>query len=305
MKVLKINRKGEFKLVNVLRKQLIEEFSINNRDLRPLFLLNQIATIILRENCIIINLASIKLVFGASHAYIFNIQNSNIEKKFIEDLKIQIDKNKDNNIYFEIIIIEVALNSRFYILESSYLNLEKQITKLLESIKNDFSEENFEKLLAVKKRFSLFETKVTETQKAVLEIIEEEIDKLLISKYSPSKHEENLAEIESIFENHFEQVEDIVHKLDDLKENIDDTQEIITLKLASFRNAIIRLDLIISIITAALTIPAIVVGLYGMNTINYLEKNPYAFIVIVLLLILFLVLLFWGAVYFLRKRKIF
>ena len=59
--------------------------------------------------------------------------------------------------------------------------------------------------------------------------------------------------MESVIEHAWEQFEDLSHRIHELDEHVDDTQDFITLKMANRRNLIIRFDLIISILTAILS----------------------------------------------------
>ena len=80
-------------------------------------------------------------------------------------------------------------------------------------------------------------------------------------------------DLESILENVVEQLEDTSNRIDELDENIDDTQEILILKLSSRRNKIIQTDLILTSMTAVLAFLAVVTGVFGMNVLNKVETR--------------------------------
>ncbi len=111
-------------------------------------------------------------------------------------------------------------------------------------------------------------------------------------------------EAESILESFLEQVEDVSHKLSRLEDDIDDTQEILTLKLNNRRNMIIRFDLIATIITGILALLTLVTGIFGMNVLNKFEDSQTVFFWINIgMMVAFVILLVFFGIFF-RRRKI-
>jgi Mg2+ and Co2+ transporter CorA len=111
-------------------------------------------------------------------------------------------------------------------------------------------------------------------------------------------------ELESILEHAWEQFEDLSHRIDELNENIDDTQEFITLKMANRRNAIIRFDLYATIITAMLSGMAVIVGAFGMNLPNHMEQNDLSFYLVNIAIILFFFAGLVFAVWYIKRKKL-
>jgi Mg2+ and Co2+ transporter CorA len=154
----------------------------------------------------------------------------------------------------------------------------------------------------LKKRLSKLGTNVKELQDVVDELFEEdeEIAELYLTK-KPPKDMEN---VESILENALEQIEDLAYKIAELNENIDDSQEILSLKMDHLRTTMVKFDLIFTAATGLLAFMTVVTGLYGMNIVNNLETSYDAFWTIIFFLagsflLGLLVFLLW-----LRKKQI-
>jgi Mg2+ and Co2+ transporter CorA len=129
----------------------------------------------------------------------------------------------------------------------------------------------------------------------------ENISELALQKTTTDKQ---LDEIESVIENLYEQSEMINENIDEINENLEDTQQILTLKIGTRRNTIIRFDLIVSFVAAVFGFLAVITGLYGMNIQNHAEQNENAFLIIALLLVLILIGAIISAWLYLRKNKI-
>ena len=68
-----------------------------------------------------------------------------------------------------------------------------------------------------------------------------------------------------LLESYSKQVEEIVNEVESLASNVAQTKEVIELILDSSRNALLALDLKVSITTASMASGALVAGLFGMN----------------------------------------
>ncbi len=292
MRAIKIDAKGNQKEVDVSRKELSKTLNMRMRDLRPIFSLRQMPTISRRGDGIVINFRSIKIIAAEDCVYVFNLTSKKILSIFIPDLVEKI-KSREKIIQIEHVVLEAAIS---FIVEKTKSNFNK-VLQATERILTEFSDEGkvsneiFEELLVVKKKLSKLEKNVHEITEIVAGILddEEEMEDLYFLK-----NVKDFDEIESILENSLEQLEDIENRIDELDNNIDDTQEILTLKLSSKRNRIIQFDLILTSATGILAVLAVVTGLFGMNIKNGIEQNHEAFWIVTGLMILFSILTgFW------------
>ncbi len=275
MKAIKIQKSGEYEHVDLSREDILKSFPVYSRDLRPVMLLKQTPMVFERANVIIMNLGFLKLLMNKDAVLLFNTRHEYVSEEFLKVLTAKLEKRKEGRQSIECDVFETAFTVKIDKLAQEYGELEQDAEKSLEQLRHKVSEDHFEQLLIVKNRLSRLETHVKQLEDMINDVLEdeEELKELVISQ---RRTEANVEEVESIFEHHFEQVNDLWNKIDDLRDNIQDNENIITLKMANIRNTIIQFDLLISIFTAAFGIPAIVVGFYGMNIPHFLEKNEQA-----------------------------
>lgn len=306
MKMYKITTTGEITPTEISKRLLASKFDMHSRDLRPVFLLRQLYTVSVRGNGVIVNLGEIKMCIGHEEAFFFSMTSERRERLFSEKLtkKLQNKQLEDHYIPFEFLILEVGFEYILQNILSHFQSFESRLSKLLTKISDLPSQKNFEKLLSFKNELLHLEKSVQELQNAINEVLddEEEISSLLLDGPNKDHFEEDDAE--SILENILEQIMELAHKINQEKENIDNTQEIVTLKMATIRNTIIQLDLLASFGTSILAFGTLITGFYGMNLANGMESSRFAFWSIVgsvLILSLLITFLFFR---FLKKKQI-
>jgi Mg2+ and Co2+ transporter CorA len=299
MRILEINPRGEFKERDVTRKEISIEFEAHWRDLRPIFSVRQLPTLSRRGRAVVLNFRSVKILIGSDSVLVFNINSGSIEDTFVPILIESIQKGESR---FELQVLESALT---YILQKSsvkFENIFRIAESMLHTLKYHLRDEDFEKLLALKKQILKLGKNMRELNGMVDDILEEdeEIRDLVIGKASVKA----VDEVESILENALEQIEDISNQIEELDASIDDTQEILTLKMSSRRNVIIQIDLILTMTTAIFSFLAVIVGLFGMNLASTIETSHKAFLIVTIFLGVFATIsgsvLWW----YLKKKKV-
>lgn len=311
MEVYQINNTGKNTLKEMNKKSISEKFNMHTRDLRPVLLPYQLFTISVRGEGILVNLGMIKMIIGVQEVYLFNTKNEKVIRKFTEILakilkneKNITDENENHSIPFEFLILEAGFLFILEKISGHFEHFEKRLEKLLEELSKNPTQISFEKLLQKKKEISRLEKSAQEIQNALDEVLvdEEEIEELWISKAKQNDFEED--DVESILENLLEQVTEISHKIVEKKENIDDTQEIVTLKMASIRNTIIQYDLILSALTGILAVGTLISGFYGMNVVNPHTNTEGAFSLIIGIVLFFSITLLGLFLVLIKKKNI-
>jgi hypothetical protein len=296
MKMYKILPKGETSTQEINKQNLAKDFDMHSRDLRPIFLgRKQLYTISIRGNGIIVNLGKIKLCIGKSFAYFVSLQDDKRDNEFSLYLKKKLTNKKfeDKGIPFEFIILESSFEFVLNKFLKHFNAFEGKLSKILSSVVEKPTPENFEKLLTVKKEILYFEKTSQELQDSLNDLLNDDdtITELVLSN---KEFEDD--DLESILENLLEQVLELSHDIYKAKESIDDNQEIVTLKMATIRNSIIQLDLIVSLSMFILAFGTLITGFLGMNLFNSLENSKNAFGIIVILIIfisIFTGIFFW------------
>lgn len=307
MKTIEIDALGKKSTREVSRKTLVETLDVPFRDLRPIFSISQVATIFARGKGVIMNLGVIKILISHERVWLFNTDSDEVTNLIAPGL-VKALKAKNQSLDFELRIIEFAFNHKLNKMKDTADSLEKATARLLKQVERDYDDQRLEGLLRLKKKLSRFEIILKENEAAALEVLDddEDLQDLCITQRLSAKEgtEIDIEEIESIFESYTDQIERLSYHLGDLKENIDDTQEIIALKLQNRRNSIIRYDLLATLITALFSLLAVVTGLYGMNIRNNLEQDHGAFWIIVGVFILVFALFCVLILGYLKRKKI-
>jgi magnesium transporter len=84
--------------------------------------------------------------------------------------------------------------------------------------------------------------------------------------------EEEIAEVEMLLEAYFMHVDNTYNRLQTLNEYIQDTEDLVNLKLDQHRNQLIGIDLVLTAFSSSLAIMTAVAGYFGMNLTNNLEE---------------------------------
>ncbi|KAL9423592.1 hypothetical protein AB3S75_035640 [Citrus x aurantiifolia] len=97
------------------------------------------------------------------------------------------------------------------------------------------------------------------------------------SLISSSSNRENVEQLEMLLEAYFVVVDNTLSKLLALKEYIDDTEDLINIKLGNVQNQLIQFELLLTAATFVATIFAVVAGVFGMNLKASIFDYPSAF----------------------------
>ncbi|KAG6765663.1 hypothetical protein NC653_020802 [Populus alba x Populus x berolinensis] len=134
------------------------------------------------------------------------------------------------------------------------------------------------------------------------------------SNISPSKHGslmssssngENIDQLEMLLEAYFAAIDNSLSKLFSLKEYIDDTEDLINIKLGNVQNQLIQFELLLTAATFVTTIFAVVTGIFGMNFVASIFDYPNAFNWVLIITGLACVFLYLCFLFYFRYKKVF
>ena len=83
-----------------------------------------------------------------------------------------------------------------------------------------------------------------------------------------------------LFENYLNEVEWISSEIEDVIDEITNTEESVALQLDVQTNRILRFELLLSISTFVVTCGALITGLFGMNLLNHMETDSNVFYIV-------------------------
>ncbi len=307
MKAIIINEDGVYKESNLSKFDFVDIFRLNIRDLRPVFSDLQVATILPRKRALIINFGFIKAILSEKEIYILRHNEKNTLNEFINTLKKCDYRNRKTEFY--LFMLEKIFDAKQAQLEGKISKLEVTAEELLPRIQNKIGDGAFKELLHLKKRVSRMEARLNEIYMAVKEVLEgeDDFDELVSFGGGTKKGDivSNRLEAESILENFIEQIEDSIGDIFRLKEEIEDVEEYVDLKLSSRRTDIVMLDLIATVIALVFSFLAVVVGFFGMNLRNGMEDSLMAFYGVGLFLFFVSIFFFVLIFSFFKKKNIF
>lgn len=271
---------GQFK-----RSDLCTEHRLNPRDLRKIDsrIPNLVPTILIRKGAVLINILHIRALVKADTVVLFDSYGSNdsrLHSVFLYHLEHNL-KARGSGAPYEFRAIESILLSVLSALEAEMVFIRNLVGGLLAELEDDINHDKFKRLLHYSRRLVAFKNRAKLVQEALEEVLEQDDD--LDAMYLTDKkngvlrnmHEHE--ELEVLLEFFSKQVEEIANEAENIEANVQSTQEIVELILDSNRNALLALDLKVSIGTMGIGMGALIAGLFGMNLKSHMEEMPYAF----------------------------
>jgi Mg2+ and Co2+ transporter CorA len=110
--------------------------------------------------------------------------------------------------------------------------------------------------------------------------------------------------VELLLENYFNEVEWILSKVDNILNEIKNTEENVVLQLDLIRNRILKFELFLSISTFVISTGSLITGLFGMNLFNHYELHHNMFYYVSLLIFTSMFGSFAYFVQFAKKEKL-
>ena len=86
--------------------------------------------------------------------------------------------------------------------------------------------------------------------------------------------------LEMLFENYLNEIEWMASEVEEILDEIKNTEENVVLQLDILRNRILRFELSLSMSSFVVTCGALVTGLFGMNLTSHLELNKNMFYIV-------------------------
>ncbi|ESK96392.1 inner membrane magnesium transporter mrs2 [Moniliophthora roreri MCA 2997] len=271
---------GQFK-----KSDLSTEHQLNPRDLRKIDsrVPNLVPTILVRKEAFLVNILHIRALVKADTVVLFDTYgsaDSRLHSIFLYHLEHNL-RAKGSGLPYEFRALDSILLSVMSALEAELVFIRNLVGGLLAELEDDIDHDRFKRLLHYSRRLASFQSRAKLVEEALGEVLEQDED--LVAMYLSDKKNgitRNLRdheELEVLLETFSKQVEEIVSEVGNIENNVQSTQEIVELILDSNRNALLGLDLQVSILTFGVGTGALIAGFFGMNLTNHMESHPYAF----------------------------
>ncbi|KAI9637861.1 putative magnesium ion transporter [Dioszegia hungarica] len=281
------------------KAELCKEYDLDPRDLRKLDSLspNLVPLILTRRTCILISILHVRALIKPDRVVVFDTAGtieSELQKRFKWHLERNIkaglklgngeeegEHGEEIGMAYEHRALESILVATANALEEEMAFTRSLVQQLLEDLDGDINRDNLKRLLYYSRKMVGFQSRARYVKRAVDEILDNDED--LSEMYLTStalgrpRASHDHVKLELLLESFTQQVEEIVSEIDTTVANMQSTQEIAELMLDSGRNALMTLDIKISIATLGIGTGALLAGVFGMNLTSSLESTPYAF----------------------------
>lgn len=122
---------------------------------------------------------------------------------------------------------------------------------------------------------------------------------------SATAETENIDQLEMLLEAYFVGIDNTLNKLLSLKEYIDDTEDLINIKLGNIQNQLIKFELLLTAATFLATVFAVVTAVFGMNFEDNVFNEPNRFQWVVSLSVTLCGVLYICFLLYFKHKKIF
>ncbi|KAG6820900.1 hypothetical protein H0H93_009674 [Arthromyces matolae] len=301
---------GHFK-----KSDLSTEHGLNARDLRKIDsrVPNLVPTILVRKEAILINILHIRALVKCDAVILFDTYgsaDSRLHSVFLYHLEHNL-KSKGSGSPYEFRALESILLSVLSALEAEMVFIRNLVGGLLAELEDNIDHDRFKRLLHYSRRLTSFQNRASLVEEALEEVLRQVSDDDMNAMYLTDKKKglnrelQDHEELEILLESFTKQVEEIVTEAENIQSNVQSTQEIVELILDSNRNALLALDLQVSIATMGVGTGALIAGLFGMNLTSHIETHTYAFYVLSATSVALALLVSWGGLRKLAKiRKV-
>lgn len=306
-KITLLHSDGSMEKKSINKLQMTKLTGLHFRDVR-LHLTQHVTGIFIHDHCIIINIFNLKVIIFSTFCIFYDVgqEVEIILKNFLNKVKT------DDNINFEILMVEWMLSEVCHQMQNEYENMKNVIDPLLNSSLSSPSQKKSRQLLSVKNNLKKLQITVVNIFESLNDLLKNRDDmKKICFLQSLPEHDAvtsncrqivakpkihlNVDDIEDIIETYYFETDRIVDGLNIMENNIDETDDTISLMLDISRNKIMLIDLWLNYITLSISIGALITGLFGMNVTNKIENSYTAFHIIwvsIIIIVIFMAIAF-------------
>lgn len=295
--------------------------SLSNSSLGSSSNVDIVPNITIRRNSILVQLLNIRALINHDKLIIFDnsssFQNSQVSSythlQFLKDLSQRLKSTNLDGLPFEFKALEGIL---IYIV--SNLNMEMKVhntvlQNIITGLEDSIDRNKLRYLLIELKKIHQFHRKITLIKNCLEDLLEndDELNDLYITEKFQNnsngtndgqpRQGTNHEEIEMLLENYYQTIDEIVQIVENLKNQIKTTEDLINVVLDSNRNQLMLLGLKFSTGLLSMGVALYVSALYGMNLENFIEEIDGGFEVVTVVSTIALIALLLFSVKQLKK----
>lgn len=279
--------------IRLTKANIARQYGVDGRDLRTADAISEgIPHFVIRPSTIFISLFSLRLLIKSNRALLIrggskdNEPHAFLEEIFVTDLQRKLRGNHGSGfpvvLPYELRVFEAALASVTAHLEAEHSLVRKDIEASLKDLQSeDITSTGPRTLLENGKKLVNIEQRARQMRTALQELLSNDEDlaaMYLSDQQAGMPHAiEDHQEVEYLLEAYYKSHDAIVESARELLSEVHRTQDAILSILDVRRNQIMVFEAQLEICMLGFAVSTFVVGLYGMNVVNYLEDSPYAF----------------------------
>ncbi|EGZ23919.1 hypothetical protein PHYSODRAFT_486951 [Phytophthora sojae] len=214
---------------------------------------------------------------------------------------------------FEFRALEALLSTLARYFRAQYDQLSSVIVADLEHlVQGNLDSRELERLREFKNTMNEFESQVDGVRRVLMELLDNEEDLRLLYLTKLSEEPDLLADLwsfdseeaEVLIENYLQDIFSTRTTAELLQHRIANTESLVTLKLDSKRNYLLRVQLIFSLVSINISVGTLVSGVFGMNLVSGLADKAGWFAGVVIFTIVFFIGATWAGIVFFKRKGV-
>lgn len=276
------------------KADVAKQYGIDMRDLRNADLVSEGSPhILVRPTTIFISIFSLRLLIQSDRVLLFLLGSESDDVKmqdiFEQNLQSRIRTDPSDampSLPYELRVVDAALASVTAVLEAENLLLRAEVgQRLRDSQREEAVHSILRELLEHRKKLVTIEQRARQVRSALQELLnnDEDLATMYLSDQRAGKPHviADHQEVEYLLEAYYKNADAIAESSSALRGNASRTAGTIESMVDVRRNQILMFEAQLEIWTLSFAVPTFVVGVFGMNVINYFEESASAFAVLV------------------------
>jgi len=240
--------------------------------------------ILVRRHAILFNLPPIQALVLHDKCFIFVAEGVD---SLLGNILIRLKQLSDESpkAAFELLMYEAVLMNVVGLLEEEYEALRPSVNETIEDVLSRTTGVVLDSLRVAEQELSTLTSRVDANRHALQEILQGDREMALMNLSAvqsyPELYQEALIEhwqddhedVELVLESYLQELDGVKAGLQDLSDQLRTARATTTLRLSTAQNTLLGIDLVVSSMTAATAVGALIAGAFGMNLVSGIEED--------------------------------